>query len=88
MIALSQDVDLIRETMIELDRLETLLHDSTAAPTSKEYLDLKHSIKKLTTQQKVLESLNNLEVNGEPTWGLSTQERELIILARVKVNEC
>jgi hypothetical protein len=29
-----------------------------------------------------------LEVQGSPVWGLSSEERELIIHAREKVNEC
>lgn len=87
MIAFAHDVEKIRETMIELDRLEGLLRDSDS-DTSKETIELKHSIKKLMTAQDVTESLNNLEINGEPVWGLSSEERELIMLAREKVNEC
>lgn len=91
MIALAHDVELIRSTMIELEDLEGTLRDKISAgvsSTDKEIMDLKHSIKKLMTTQAVLESLNNLEINGEPVWGLSTEERELIMLARAKVNEC
>jgi hypothetical protein len=88
MIALSHDVELVRTTMIELERLEGMLRDSDGVETSKETIELKHSIKKLMTASELLESLNNLEFNGEPIWGLSTVERELIMAARDKVNEC
>jgi hypothetical protein len=93
MIALAQDVEKIRATMTELERLEELLHGekssmtASSTPTSKT-IELKNSIKKLMTATDVWESLNNLEIKGEPCWGLSSEERELIILAREKVNEC
>ena len=32
--------------------------------------------------------LNRLEVDGEPVWGLSSDERDLVQYAREKVNEC
>lgn len=40
------------------------------------------------TSTEVLESLNRLEFDGSPVWGLSTNERALVELAREKVNEC
>ena len=40
------------------------------------------------TAPDFIKSLSELEFKGEPTWGLSSDERELIIDARAKVNEC
>jgi hypothetical protein len=91
MLAMAHDVQNVRVTMQELELLESLLRaeekDSNATVSAK-FMELKNSIKKLMTAPEFLESLNNLEVQGEPAWGLSCEERELIISAREKVNEC
>ena len=96
MLALAADVQKISSVMKELETLENLLaHDKerdgggTATETvSGRSIEIKASIKKLMTQPDVLESLNRLEIQGKPVWGLSSDERELIIMARDKVNEC
>jgi hypothetical protein len=100
MLAMAQDVQTVRITMQELDLLESLLRNEiegtsnqTATSTSNtgvssKSMELKNSIKKLMTSNDFLDSLNNLEVQGEPSWGLSCEEREMIILAREKVNAC
>lgn len=94
MLAMAQDVQTVRLTMQELDLLESLLRNeedsksgSDGVPSSKS-MEIKNSIKKLMTSTDFLDSLNNLEVQGEPAWGLSCEEREMIILAREKVNAC
>jgi hypothetical protein len=87
MLALAQDVQTIRSTMSELEMLESLLRSEGTSNTSKR-MELKNAIKKLMTAPQFNESLNNLEIRGEPAWGLSREERELIIAARGKVNEC
>jgi glutamine amidotransferase PdxT len=88
MLALAADVQKITAVMKELETLEGLLEAGGDAKTSKRSIELKSSIKKLMTQPDVLESLNRLEAQGAPVWGLSSNERELIITAREKVNEC
>ena len=93
LVALAADVERVKKTMNELDELEALLRreeDSIppdSAPTVRS-IELKSSIKKLMTTTDFSRSLNNLEIEGEPIWGLSSQERELISLARIKFNEC
>ena len=91
MLALAVDVQKVTAVMEEVDRLESLLmrekEDSASAVTGKS-IEIKSSIKKLMTSPEFMEALNKLEVMGEPVWGLSSDERELIILAREKVNEC
>lgn len=90
-LALAADVQKISQVMKEFERLENLLiseeNDSNGTVTGKS-IELKSSIKKLMTSPDVLESLNRLEIQGEPVWGLSTEERDLVILARETVNEC
>lgn len=88
MIALSQDVEKIEQVMTELESLEYQLLESAGGGVSSKSIELKSAIKKLMTDPSVLESLNRLEIEGQPVWGLSTQEREMIILARQKVNGC
>ncbi len=89
MLALAADVQKVHATMSELEKLEqrTLEESSSSNTTSKSSMELRATMKKLMTQQDFLESLNRLEVQGEPVWGLSTAEREMITLARRKVNE-
>jgi len=87
LLALAADVAKIRQVMEECGTLESLLA-SEESNTSNKSIELKAAIKKLMTSPDVLTALNQLEVQGEPVWGLSTEERELIIEAREKVNEC
>lgn len=86
LLALAQDVEKILHTMDELDQLESLLRSESDAVSSKS-IELKAAIKKLMTSAEVLDALNRLEVEGAPVWGLSSEEREMIIFAREKMNE-
>jgi len=90
MLALAVDVQRVTSVMDEVERLEGILdreHAESDGVTGRS-IEIKSSIKKLMTSHEFMESLNKLEVKGEPVWGLSTAERELIIMAREKVNEC
>ena len=51
-------------------------------------MEISSKIKKIMTSVDVMETLKRLEVEGEPVWGLSSEERELVHDARQKVNEC
>jgi hypothetical protein len=84
MLALSGDVEKIISVMKELDTLELLQEQESG----RSMIEIKANIKKLMTHPDVLESLDRLEFQGEPVWGLSSDERELITMAREKVNEC
>lgn len=95
-IAMAADVQIIRSTVKELDSLENLLRseeehnersDTDAATVTSKTMELKNSIKKLITSKDVVESLNSLEIQGSPVWGLSTEEREMIVYLRDKMNE-
>lgn len=82
--AMAHDLEKIQNVMKEYEELEQQLEDGVTSKT----IETKANIKKLMTAPDVLEALSNLEVNGEPTWGLSCDERDLITMAREKVNEC
>ncbi len=51
-------------------------------------IEIKSKIKKACTNPEFIDCLNRLELNGEPIWGLSGDERDMIMNARSKVNEC
>lgn len=91
MIALASDVEHIKMIMDELELLEHLLqkdqeeHDDKVTNRS---VELRGSIKHLVANQEFLNCLDRLEYQGKPVWGLSSDEHDLITLAREKVNQC
>ena len=85
---MAADVQKITHVMEELETLENLLEREEEGKVSGRSIEIKNSIKKLMTSPETLESLNRLEYNGSPVWGLSMNERALVELAREKVNEC
>mmetsp|Transcript_38605 Transcript_38605/g.78871 ORF Transcript_38605/g.78871 Transcript_38605/m.78871 type:complete len:94 (+) Transcript_38605:515-796(+) len=90
MLALAADVQKITDVMGEVETLESLLeseNESSKGEVTGKSIEIKSSIKKLVTSPEFTESLNRLEIQGEPVWGLSSEERELIIDARTKVLE-
>lgn len=70
--------------MKELETLEGLLQRETD-PTSGRSIELKASIKKLMTNPEVFQALDRLETTGGLKWGLSSEERQMIMEAREKV---
>jgi hypothetical protein len=86
-LAMAGDVQTIMTVMKEVEELEGLLERETD-PASGRSIELKSNIKKLMTNSEITKSLDRLEVQGEPVWGLSSAERELVMLARELVNAC
>lgn len=84
---MAADVEKVQHVMEEFGTLESLLMAETSEVSGKS-IELKSAIKKLMTAPDFTAALNRLEVQGEPVWGLSTEERELVMFAREKVNEC
>ena len=90
MLALAADVQKITAVMGEVETLESLLESETKASNGEvtgKSIEISANIKKLVTSPDFTESLNRLEIQGSPVWGLSSDERELIIDARAKVLE-
>jgi len=93
MVALAGDVETVQRTMREAESLEQLLQremeeqSDDAAPTGRS-IELRSTIRKLMTSSDFGTALKNLEVEGQPVWGLSSEERELVTFAREKFNEC
>uniref|UniRef100_A0A7S2SGA6 Uncharacterized protein n=1 Tax=Eucampia antarctica TaxID=49252 RepID=A0A7S2SGA6_9STRA len=91
MMALVSDVETIQMVMDELHHLETILMETSEESNGEitgQLIEMKSKIKKLCTSSDFLDCLNRLELKGEPIWGLSSQEREMIMEARQKVNDC
>ena len=86
-LAMAADVQNITAVVKEVEMLEGLL-DNESDPASGRSIELKANIKKLMTNAEVTKTLERLEIQGEPVWGLSSEERELVTLAREKVNDC
>jgi hypothetical protein len=86
MIAMESDITIVTQVMEELQLLEALLESRDS--TIENSLSTKGSIKKLVTSHPFVDSLSRLEcVRGEPIWGLSMYEREMVSEARNKVNQ-
>ena len=87
MLAMAADVETISAVMKELETLEGLLEQEGDAASARS-IEIKAGIKKSLTQPEILQSLERLEVQGQPVWGLSSEEREMVVRAREKVNAC
>ncbi|KAL7527212.1 hypothetical protein ACHAXR_001852 [Thalassiosira sp. AJA248-18] len=89
MVALAADVENLTLVMEEIYKLDSMLEEEkeNAGVTGKS-LEMSSKIKKIMTSTDVMDCLNRLEVEGEPVWGLSSEERDLVHAARQKVNEC
>lgn len=89
--AMVDDIHQISHFMKELETLEQILQreleESRGEVTGKS-IEINSSIKKLMTSNEVMEVMNRLEHDGEPTWGLTESEIGLVRDARSKINEC
>jgi hypothetical protein len=66
-------------------QLEGELLTLDSAVTSRS-IELKARVAKLASSKQMNEILKRLEIKGEPVWGLSTKERELVRAARARYN--
>jgi hypothetical protein len=92
MVALAADVENLTLVMEEIEKLDAMLEEEKELNAGKgvtgKALEISSKIKKIMTSADVMDCLNRLEVEGEPVWGLSCEERDLVHAARQKVNEC
>lgn len=91
MLALAADVENLTLVMEEIYKLDAELEEEkekTDGSVTGKSLEIGSKIKKIMTSVDVMDCLNRLEVEGEPVWGLSSEERDLVHAARQKVNEC
>ena len=91
MLALASDVENLTLVMEEIYKLDAMLEEvkeNAGSSVTGKTLEISSKIKKIMTSEDVMDCLNRLEVEGEPVWGLSSEERDLVHGARQKVNEC
>lgn len=82
-LARQQDVIDLSNIMQEVFLLENQLRSYNGVVNSKT-IELKSKIKKTISNPKVADLLKRLEIKGSPVWGLSTEERDLVRLAKQK----
>jgi len=85
-LAMACDVECVSLTIKELNQMENLLRDESEKLTLGRNIELRNKMKKMMTAEEFLKSLSQLEIKGQPVWGLSQSEREMIILAQDKVS--
>jgi len=82
-----EDIAKMRSIMSEVYELETQLNSLTEKDIAVK-IQIKGNIRKKMTSRDMFDLLGKLEMKGEPVWGLSQTERELVKEARRKVNSC
>ena len=82
-IARQADIMELAQIMNSLEDLEVELR-SLGQVVNTRTIELKAKMKKTVSNPKVRELLNRLEIKGEPVWGLSSKERDLVRSAKEK----
>ena len=83
--ALARQADIMDLAQI-MNTIESLENDlrSLGPVVNTRSIELKAKMKKTISTPKVRELLNRLEIKGEPVWGLSAKERDLVRSAKMK----
>lgn len=82
-----EDIAKMRTIMTEVHEMETQLATISEKDIAIK-IQIKGNVKKKMTSREMFDLLGKLEMKGEPVWGLSQTERELVKEARRKVNSC
>ena len=82
-VARQADIAELSKIMSDVDALESELRSLGSSVTTRT-IEIKARIKKTISNPKVREMLNRLEIKGEPVWGLSSKERDLVRAAKIK----
>ena len=82
-VARQTDVEALSKIMNDLESIEQELR-SLGNVLNSRTIELKAKLKRTISNPSVLELLNRLEIKGEPVWGLSGKERDLVRAARQK----
>jgi hypothetical protein len=82
-VARQADIAELSKIMSDVDAMENELRTLGGTVTTRT-IEIKARIKKTISNPKVREMLNRLEIKGEPVWGLSSKERDLVRAAKIK----
>ena len=82
-LAREADIQSLSKIMSEVDMLENDLL-SHGKEVNAKTIEIKSRIKKTIQNPNVRSLLNRLEIKGEPVWGLSSKERDLVRSAKNK----
>lgn len=83
LMASQKDIQELAQILSGIDSLENELRTLGSTVNSKS-IEIKAKIKKQISNPHVRAILDRLEVKGQPVWGLSSKERDLVRLARQK----
>ena len=83
LLASQKDIQELAQILAAVDSLETELLAIGSGVNSKR-IEIKAKIKKQISNPQVRGILDRLEVKGQPVWGLSSKERDLVRLAKEK----
>ena len=81
--ARAADIQALAKIMAEVEILEGELI-SLGNIVNSRTIEIKSRIKKSISNPQVRELLQRLEIKGEPVWGLSSKERDLVRAAKMK----
>lgn len=82
-LANQRDIQDLAKIVGDVEILENELR-TLGTTVSSRTIEIKARIKKLISNPHVREILNRLEIKGQPVWGLSSKERDLVRSAREK----
>lgn len=82
-LASKSDITNLSTIMAEVETLELELR-ALPPGVSTRTIEIKARIKKTISNPVVNSMLNRLEIKGEPVWGLSSKERDLVRAAKIK----
>jgi len=85
-VAQLEDIKELNGIMADVSKLEVA--NDGKDPLSESVIENKQTIKRLMTAPQTVEVIDRLELGGQPVWGLSQSERELVRDARAKYDTC
>lgn len=88
-LAAREDIIEIEKIMTEVAELEEKLDEvigTAGSSINENAIELKTLIRRKICNKSVMKLLGRLEIKGQPVWGLTANEREIVELAREKYN--
>jgi len=77
----------VMEKIIDLEDQLAAANNSSGSSINERVIEIKASLRRKTTGPVMQQLLERLEINGQPRWGLSTSERQLVHQAREMLNK-